>query len=147
MADGTTPVHIDDEMAARIGGAFDDKKPLVVAYVDADGQAHLSFRGSTQGFSDTQLAIWVREAGGGLLKALPNNPRLSLMYRDTATKLSYLIYGRASVVTDPAVSQSIYDNSPQGERDRDPEQKGVAIVIDVDAIEGGNADKRINMRG
>ena len=140
------PIVIDDELAAAINGAFDAGKPITVAYVDADGQPHLSFRGSTQAHGKDQLAIWVREPTGGLLAAIPQNPRMTLMYRDIDRKATYLFYGRAAIVTDKEVGGAIYDNSPEGERNRDPERGGVAIVIDLDRIQGGPADHRVDMR-
>jgi hypothetical protein len=142
-----TPVHIDEKLATTLEEAFDKKLPIVVAYADADGQPHISFRGSVQGHSVRQLAIWIREPQGGLLRALPNNPRLTLMYRDPANKITYFIYGHAHVENDAVIAKTIYEKSPKGERDRDPEMGGVAIVIDVDAIEGGTADNRVKMRG
>lgn len=140
------PIVIDEELAAAIDGAFDAGKPITVAYVDAEGQPHLSFRGSTQAHSADQLAIWVREPTGGLLAALPSNPRLTLMYRNTDKRATYLFYGRAHVEHDAAVSAAIYDKSPEGERNRDPERGGVAIIIDLDRVQGGPPDRRVDMR-
>ena len=146
MSDSPTKIHIDAELAATIDGAFENKLPITVAYVDQDGQPRLSFRGSTQAHSADQFAIWIRERDGGLVRALPQNPRITLMYRDSSTRTTYLIYGRGWVETDAAISKSIYEKSPKAERDRDPDMAGVAVVIDVDVIQGGTPDKRIDMR-
>ena len=40
--------------------AVEDGAPALVAYVDENGQPSLSIRGSTQVFSDNQIAVWVR---------------------------------------------------------------------------------------
>ncbi|HUY07296.1 MAG TPA: pyridoxamine 5'-phosphate oxidase family protein [Acidimicrobiales bacterium] len=146
MPDSTTPIFIDEELAATIDGAFENKRPITVAYVDWDGQPHLSFRGSTQVHSPDQCAIWIREREGGLVRAIPHNPRITMMYRDSSTRTTYLIYGRARVETDSQISKLIYDKTPKGERDRDPDMAGVAVIIDVDAIQGGPPDSRVNMR-
>ena len=145
MSNETSPIRIDDEMATTVNGAFESGKPIVVAYVDSEGQPHLSFRGSAQVFSEDQLALWIREPEGGLLRAIQHNPRLTMMYRDSSTKATYLFYGRARRADDAATAQAIYDHSPKAERDRDPEMIGAAVVIDVDAIQGGPPERRVNM--
>ncbi len=146
MAETPTRVFIDADLAATINGAFDNKRPITVAYVDQDGQPHLSFRGSTQAHGRDQCAMWIREREGGLVRAIAHNPRITLLYRDASTRTTYLIYGRARVETDPQISKAIYDKSPEGERDRDPDMAGVAVIIDVDAIQGGSPEARVNMR-
>lgn len=146
MPDSTTPVLIDADLAATIDGAFENKRPITVAYVDHDGQPHLSFRGSTQVHSSDQCAMWIREREGGLVRALPHNPRITMMYRDSSTRTTYLIFGRAWVETDPEISKLVYDKTPKGERDRDPDMAGLAVIIDVDAIQGGTPDARVSMR-
>jgi predicted pyridoxine 5'-phosphate oxidase superfamily flavin-nucleotide-binding protein len=145
MSDEKAPVLIDDTMSATVNGAFENERPVVVAYVDGNGQPHLSFRGSVQVFSEDQLALWIREREGGLVRAIEHNPRLTMMYRDSSTKTTYLFYGRAKREDEPATSKLIYDNTPKGERDRDPEMAGVAVVVDIDAIQGGPPDRRVNM--
>lgn len=141
-----TPVHIDDQLTALIDGALDARNPFVVAYVDKTEQARLSFRGSVQGFSSDQLAIWIREAHGGLVTALSNNPRISMMYRDKERRITYLFYGRARVENDPIISKAIFEKSPKRERDKDPDMNGVAIVVDIDEIQGGPLDQPVYMR-
>lgn len=145
MSELSTAVHIDEGLANIINGAFENGKPIVVAYVDSDGQPHLSFRGSTQAFSEDQCAMWIRESEGGLLKSIGSNPRMTMMYRDSSTKTTYLLYGRARLESDPEVARKIYEQSPKAERDRDANMAGRAIVIDIDAIQGGTAENRVRM--
>ena len=55
---------------------------MIVAYVDADGVPHVSPRGTVQVWSPDQLAMWIRDPNGGLLRAIASNPHLSCFYRD-----------------------------------------------------------------
>ena len=55
--------------------------PVLMAYVRPDGYPRLSFRGSTQVWSDAALAVWVRDPQGGLLSALDANDRVTFWYR------------------------------------------------------------------
>jgi hypothetical protein len=145
MAD-EAPVQIDEGLAGLIDGALERGKPVVVTYVDGVGQPHISFRGSTQGHGEDQLAMWIREASGGLLQALPNNNRITLMYRDSEQKTTYFFYGRAHVETDPTAGAAIYDKTPKSERDKDPDKIGVPVVIDIDVIQGSTPTGRVEMR-
>lgn len=137
MADQeTTPVDLSGAIAAAVNGAFMNRTPVTVAYVDANGQPHLSLRGTTQVINDQQLALWARNPEGGLPGALAAQPRLALMYRDPATRTSYQFHGPGRLVTDAALRDRIFDNSPELERGMDPDRRGAAIVIDVTRVEG-----------
>ncbi len=127
-------IELTDEMREAIGSALTDRTPLIVAYVDADGQPSVSLRGSTQAYGSDQLAIWVRNPNGGMLPAILANPKLALMYRNPATRLAWQFHGRARRDDSEQVRRTVYDNSPEGERNADPDQKGVAIIIDVDRV-------------
>jgi len=131
-----TPLRLTPEIKAVVDGASMDGFPLAVAYVDEGGQPILSFRGSTQAFSDTQLAIWVRNSDGHLLDSLAKNPRLALMYRSTKTRALYQFQGRAHVSTDAAARERIYAKMNQGERNHDYAHMGTALIIDLDRVEG-----------
>ena len=83
--------HFDD----KFGGVDDVELLISQAHRLGDGQPSLSFRGSAHAFSDTQLAIWVRNPDGGLLKALGANNRITAMYRDPETRASMQFRGKA----------------------------------------------------
>ncbi|MBO0714635.1 MAG: pyridoxamine 5'-phosphate oxidase family protein [Acidimicrobiales bacterium] len=138
-------IVLTDEMAQAVNRALESGKPITVAYVDADGQPHLSFRGSTQTYAPDQLAIWVRDPEGGILKALERNPRLTLLYRDPETRTTLMFYGRGRVETSEEAHRTVYDHSPEAERQRDPERKGKPVVIELDRVEGITPAGRVRM--
>lgn len=131
-----TPVKLTEDLKKLVDNALATRHPMVVAYVDASGQPVLSFRGSTQSFSDDQLAIWVRNSDGSFLNSIARNPKVALMYRDEDTKATYQLQGRARVSTDEAVRRRVYDKMAEGERNHDPARTGVALIIDLDRVEG-----------
>ena len=108
-----TDLRLNDDIKGVVAGAVANGTPMVLSYVDADGAPHLSLRGSTQPYGDTQLAIWVRDPAGGLLKAIVDNPRVALFYRDPATRAAYQFSGRARAETDPEVREVVYTNAPE----------------------------------
>ena len=140
-----TLVHLTQEMTDALAGALLNRRPVVVAYVDGDGQPHLSYRGSTQVLSTDQLAMWVRDPNGGLVKAIPDQPKLALLYRDFETRTHYQFLGRGWVTSDEATRRAVYDASPEPERNFDSDQRGAAIVVDVDRVEGAVAGVQFRM--
>jgi hypothetical protein len=140
-----TELKLTPEIAAAVNGALMNATPIIVAYVDAGGVPHLSLRGTTQVYGDQQLAIWIRDAEGGLLKAIETNPALTFFYRDPATRAVYQFTGRGHADADPAVRDVVFDNSPEPERNIDPQRAGVAVVVELDKVEGGGPGGRIRM--
>lgn len=119
-----------------INGALNNGTPMVVAYTDEQGQPVLSLRGSVQVFGDTQLCIWVRNADGGIVKAMSRNPRLSLLYRDSKTRTTLLIQGTGRVETSPEIRERVYALSPEVEQNHDTARKGAALIVDVTSLAG-----------
>jgi hypothetical protein len=129
------PIQLTVEMRERISRAVEDRLPVIVASVDPEGQPSIAFYGSTQVYSDDQLAIWVRDRErSGLLKRLPTSPRMALLYRNPAERIGWQFHGRAHAEEDADVCQVVYDAAPQGERDADPEMQGIAVIVDVDRV-------------
>ena len=131
-----TPLKLTPEMKALVDSAQTAGFPIVVAHVNESGQPILSFRGSTQAFSDTQLAMWVRNSDGNFINAVAKNPKLSLMYRNAQTRALYQLQGRARISTDPAAREQIYQAMSQGERNHDYARTGIALIIDLDRVDG-----------
>lgn len=127
-------IELTDEMREKIGNALDDGFPVVTSSVSPDGQPTIAFYGSTQVFSSDQLAVWVRAREGGLVARIPHNPHMAFLYRNPTERIGWQFHGRGRLVEDGAIAQQVYDNSPQREKDSDPEQLGSAIVIDVDRV-------------
>ena len=127
---------------------------MLIAYTDESGQPVLSFRGSLQAFSDDQLALWVRNAQGSMLRSLQKNPKVATMYRDEDSKATYQFQGRARITTDDSERKRIYDASAQVEQAHDFAKLGVAVIIDLDRVEGyaglgpaGQIDRVLMVRG
>jgi uncharacterized pyridoxamine 5'-phosphate oxidase family protein len=116
--------------------ALAEKHPMVVAYTDESGQPVLSYRGSTQAFSDDQLAMWVRNANGSFLKSIQKNPKVALMYRNEDSKATYQFQGRAKIASDEATREKVYQAMTQVERDHDYARTGVALIVDLDMVQG-----------
>ena len=132
----SSALRLTPELKQLVDSALTTRHPMLIAYTDERGQPVLSFRGSVQAFSDDQLALWVRNAQGGMLRSLQKNPKVALMYRDEDSKATYQFQGRARITTDAAERQRIYAASAAVEQAHDFAQLGVAVIIDLDCVEG-----------
>jgi hypothetical protein len=131
----TPPVVITPEIAALIAGAIDSGAVMLLAAVDADLKPVLSFRGSTVVFSDDQLSVWARNAEGGTISAIQQNPNVAMVYRSATVPVLNFI-GRARITEDAAERDRAFSLAHEKERKADPDRKGRAIIIDLDAVRG-----------
>ena len=127
-------IHLNEDIANAVNGAVTRGVPITVAYVDHEGHAQLSLRGTVQVHTDDQLALWARSQG--LPAAIGANPHVALLYQDVANSTFYQFKGRAHVDSDATVRDAVFDRSPQRERAQDPERAGTAIIIEVDSVRG-----------
>ena len=136
---------LPDFVKGIINSALANGTPIAVAYVDEHGQPVLSLRGSTQVYSDTQLCISMRNAEGGLIKAIEQNPRLSLLYRDTKTRTTLIFQGRGHIDTNQEVRDRVFELAPEVEQNHDPNRKGAALIIDLERMQGSTLRGAVRM--
>ena len=139
------PIELTEEHAQLLAAALDNGTPVLVAYVDAEGRPHLSYRATVQVIAPDQLSMWIRDPAGGLLRALATNPGLSCFYSDRRAGVTLQFLGRGRVEADEAIRNRTYDESPRVERDMDWRRRGVAVVIELDRVEGRDANGRVLM--
>jgi hypothetical protein len=134
-------LDLTGDISKAIDGAALRGKTAVLGYVGDDDYAALSFRGSLQVHSATQLAFWSRKADGGVIAVIAKDPRVSVLYyggADSPGPLFLSFHGLAHV--DPAANDAVYGGMIDGERGQDPDRAGVAVVIDVQTVQGFGAD-------
>jgi Pyridoxamine 5'-phosphate oxidase len=131
----TSPLQLTPEISALITSALDMDNVLLLAVVDHDRKPILSFRGSTAVFSEKQLCFWARNAAGGTLDAISQNPNVAFMYRSPSIPLLQFI-GRARIADDPAERDRVFALAHAKERASDPERKGRAVIVDLDEVKG-----------
>jgi hypothetical protein len=132
--DGPDPFELTEDITSTINGAAAAGRAIAVAYVGAAGEPHLSLRGSVQVFDPNCLALWSRSAG--LPEGLEDNPQLALLYQNLPERTFYRFSGRAHVEHDEMIRNQIFDASPEREQAQDPQRRGAAVIIELDAVEG-----------
>ncbi len=136
MPSSSSPsLALTDELKALVNNALAQGVPLLLAAVSPDGRPVVSFRGSVQTYSDDQLGLWARNGQGGALDAIRANPNVVLVYRSPTTPVLQF-HGRARVAENDEERSRVFDNAPEREQAADPERKGVAVIVDLDRVEG-----------
>jgi hypothetical protein len=144
-----TELKLSPALKETVNTALARGRMISVAYVSPEGRPELSFRGSVQAYSDTQLAIWVRNPVGGILNAVTTGrPHIALLYGELGaqSKAFVTFRGRGRVETSESVRRKVYDDSPEVERNLDKDRKGVALIIDLDSVDGFFGGNILNMR-
>jgi hypothetical protein len=132
-----TELKLSEDMKKAINTAFERMKPIVISYIE-NGAPKLSYRGSTQAYSDTALAIWVRMPDGPILEGVKNNPAVALMYGDFRPDgRDFMVFrGKARLDKTEVARKRVYESAHPYEQSQDKERKGNAVIIDLDSVEG-----------
>lgn len=143
-----TELKLTTEMQQAVNSAFETRRPMVISYVDENNAPQLSYRGSTQSFSDTALAIWVRNPRGRILESIEKNPAVAMLYGyfEPDDRGFMIFRGRARVDSNAAVRDQVYGNAHEFERKQDAERHGVAVIVDLDSVDGFFGGNRLEMR-
>jgi len=144
-----TELKLSSALKETVNTALARGRMMSVAYVSPKGRPELSFRGSVQAYSDTQLAIWVRNPAGGILKAVTSgHPHIALLYGELSaeSKAFVTFRGRGRLESSESVRRKVYDGSPEAERNLDRERKGIPLIIDLDSVDGFFGGNVLKMR-
>jgi hypothetical protein len=141
-----SPLALGPELTQIINDAPSKGLTVLVAAVDMDLQPRLSLRGSLSVLDDTTIAFWARNLAGSTTTSLAAHPKLTMFYRDATNRQNLTLYGRGRVASDEATRRRVFDQSIPGEQRLDPQMKGGAIVVDLDAVEGVGPKGRVNMK-
>jgi hypothetical protein len=113
------PVVLTPEIKELVNNGLASGNPLLLAAVTSDSKPLLSFRGSTQVYSDGQLRLWIRKASGGTIEAIKGNPQVAMMYRSATTPMLQF-HGRARIATDEAERERVFGTRRSASRNRIP---------------------------
>jgi len=136
---------IPTELHEHINDALFPETPMI-GTVDADGYPRVSIRGSVCVFDDETIAIWERGLGG-VNKNIRDGAKVNVYFQKYALTESLLpmagvarFFGTATVHKDGPIRQQVWDMILAEERERDPEQKGYAILVNVERAEDLSCD-------
>jgi predicted pyridoxine 5'-phosphate oxidase superfamily flavin-nucleotide-binding protein len=129
------------EMAEYVDRAHEDGLTCLVATASSDGQPNLAFKGSVMVWDKDHLAFLER-AHGETLSQLRENPRIAVVYRNRAAGKAWRFWGVTELHESGELRDKVMARTVQAELDRDPERKGVAVIIRVDRVAGSGVEQR-----
>lgn len=132
-----SPIRISEALIRIIDTAEERELPMVFAYIDENKGIRQTFRGSIHVHGEQQLAFWNRDPKGGFIRALAaGHDSVSMTYRERDTPRLLQFYGRARLVEDEDEKTRVWGGSPELERNLVHGRNGVAVVIDLDRVQG-----------
>jgi Pyridoxamine 5'-phosphate oxidase len=119
--------------AEAINNALAEGSFAVVGTNGADGIPDIGFKGSLQVFDQDHLSFWERSHGQTLAN-LRAGGGVAVLYFRRERGLYLRLYGRAELYEDGPARDQIMARTPQPELDRDPERRGIGVLIRVDRL-------------
>ena len=125
---------------AIINSALADNAACLVGTATKAGEPQISPKGSVLVLDESTLAYWER-SGRSAQKNVGENPHVVVYFRNPARAdalprgAAIRFHGVATVHATGPVRDKVWDMTVPFERERDPEKKGVAVVIALGKVE------------
>jgi hypothetical protein len=125
--------HIDTAFPANV---------CLLGSVLPNGFAQITPRGGTMVFDDEHIGLWERGAGS-TAESMKDGTKLTIYFRKPALREAGTLprggiarfYGTAKIYKSGAIYEEVWRRLVQPEKDRDPDQKGYAVLIEIDRAE------------
>ena len=129
------PLTMDvTQYADAVNNAFYNQQVCVIATSNGS-EPDVALKGSFMVWDQDHLAYWERGLNE-TLAAIRANPRVAVLVRPKGAS-PMRFYGEANVVEDPAQREAVYQRVIPEEQGRDPDKKGLGVLIRVDRIRQG----------
>jgi len=122
------------QYADAVNNAFYNQAVCVIATSNGN-DVDLALKGSFMVWDQDHLAYWERGLNE-TLAAIRANPRVAVLVRPKGAS-PMRFYGAAREVDEAAQREAVYQRVIPEERGRDPEKRGIAVLIHVDRIRQG----------
>ncbi len=128
-------------MRDLLAKATDDGVPCLIGTASKTGYPQISPKGSVAVFDEHTLCFWERSFRTAAA-AIKENSRVVVYYRNAArtAEIPYRsaamrFHGTARIVDSGPERDRAWELTIPFEQERDPDRKGVAVLIDIDRIE------------
>ena len=122
------------QYADAVNNAYYNQAVCVIATSNG-ADVDLALKGSFMVWDSDHLAYWERGLNE-TLAGIQGNPHVAVLVRPKGAP-AVRFYGVARVVDDPSEREAVWQRVIADEQGRDPDKKGVAVVIRVDRIRRG----------
>ena len=134
-------IKLTDLMRTLLNKALADGAPCLVGTATRDGKPQISPKGSVAVFDNETLCFWERSMRTAHAH-IGENPHVIVYYRNLARaqEMPYRggairFHGRARIVQSGPERERVWSLTIPAEQERDPEKKGVGVLIAVDRVE------------
>jgi uncharacterized protein len=132
---------IPKRLQSHINSAFPNDVCLVATALP-NGYAQVTPRGSTQVFDDSHFSLWER-GRGSTAENLIDGTKVTVYFRKPQLRTDGILpkggiarfYGTARLHKSGPVYEQVRTRLIQPEKDRDPDKKGFAVLIEVERAE------------
>lgn len=126
-------IELTDEMRSALASALTDSAPVTVATAGAEGMPDIAFKGSSMVWDADHLAFWERSKGQ-TYRNMQENPKICLLYWNREKRQMWKFFGEAALYEAGELRDQVMAKTNELELSRDPERKGVAVVIRIDRV-------------
>ena len=126
-------IRLTDEMRQMVDNALANKCACVLATASSSGEPDIGYKGSMMVFDNEALAYWERTRRQHL-KNVRENPHVVVLFRDPATRTNWRFHGVATIHENGPIRDQVMARTVKDELDKDPEHKGLAVVIRVERV-------------
>jgi hypothetical protein len=132
---------IPKTLQTHINSAFPNDVCLV-GTVLPNGYAQVTPRGSTLVFDDQHFSLWER-GRGSTAENLTDGTKVTIYFRKPQLRADGILpkggiarfYGTARLFKSGPIYEEVWTRLIQPEKDRDPDKKGFAVLIEVERAE------------
>jgi hypothetical protein len=125
--------HIDAAFPANV---------CLVATALPNGFAQVTPRGSTMVYDDGHIGLWER-GSGSTAENMADGTKVTVYFRNPQLRADGLLprggiarfYGTAKIYTSGPVYEEVWRRLVAPEKERDPDKKGYAVLIEIDRAE------------
>ncbi len=125
--------HIDTAFPANV---------CLLGSVLPNGFAQITPRGGTMVYDDEHIGLWERGTGSSA-EAMRDGSKLTIYFRKPSLREEGVLprggiarfYGTARIYKSGPVYEEVWRRLVQPEKDRDPDKKGFAVLIEIERAE------------
>lgn len=135
------PIVMTTQIKDLLDKALSDGTPCLLGTADKSGRPQISPKGSVAVFDPETLSFWERSRRSAF-EHLKVNPHVVVYYRNTkrASEMPFhgaalRFHGIARVFETGPEWHRAWSITGQAEQEKDPERRGVAVLIRIDRIE------------
>jgi hypothetical protein len=134
-------IKLTNDISGLVNTALADGTPCLVGTVDEQGRPQISPKGSVAVYDEESLCYWERSFRGAFAH-IGTNPNVVVYYRNSAHAdeiphpgAAMRFHGTAQIYKEGAERERTWELTVPAEKERDPDRKGVAVLIRLERVE------------